>query len=137
MKKLIILAISAVAFTTLARADGIKDDDDIGSPVWLKPHHSGLHIKFKKSQGDQDTGVDLDDFIWQSNSDQSARVSSTGWSAPESTSEENIGQDDNGGDPSPAAVPEPGTLVLLGTGMLIGAAAVRKQIKSSAVSTRT
>ena len=141
MKKLIILAIAALAFGTLAKADGLKLDDDdaraLQSFRLMNAHHAhGLHLKFKKD--DNDAGIDLDDFIWtgpsKSKSIQVKSASFTAQSDSNSTEDGIIGtsQDNNGGDGNPATppstVPEPGTLALLGTGLLMGAAVVRKQM---------
>ena len=142
MKKLIILAIAALAFGTLAKADGLKLDDDdaraLQSFRLMNAHHAhGLHLKFKKD--DNDAGIDLDDFIWTGPSkSKSVQLKSEllNTRSDSKSTEDGIiatSQDNNGGDGDPATppstVPEPGTLVLLGTGLLMGAAAVRKQMR--------
>src|SRR5437667_12883857 len=66
MKKLIILAIAALAFGTLAKADGLKLDDDdaraLQSFRLMNARHAhGLHLKFKKEE--QDARMNARDFI--------------------------------------------------------------------------
>ena len=142
MKKLIILAIAALAFGTLAKADGLKLDDDdaraLQSFRFMNAHHPhGFHLKLQKD--DNDPGIDLDDFIWTGPSKSKSVQLKSELLATRSDSkstEDGISgmrQDNNGGDGDPATrpstVPEPGTLVLLGTALLMGAAAVRKQMR--------
>ena len=126
MKKLIILAIAALAFGTLAKADGLKlDDDDVNA------------LQYQKD--DNDPGIDLDDFIWVGPKPKSVQLKSEllNTRSDSKSTEDGIiatSQDNNNGgdgDPAtpPSTVPEPGTLVLLGTGLLMGAAAVRKQMR--------
>ena len=145
MSKFLFLVIASLMCGPVAKADSMKLDDDddhaLQSFRFMNAHHAhGLHLKYKKD--DNDAGIDLDDFIWTGPSKSKSVQLKSELLATRSdskstedgiiaTSQDN--QDNNGGDGDPATppstVPEPGTLVLLGTGLLMGAAAVRKQMR--------
>jgi len=140
MKKIAVLVLFALVngFATLAKADGIKPDDaanDVKSFRRLNAHHShGLHLQYQKD--DNDTGIDLDDFVWTAPGQSKAAqtISSAALTAgPDSNSSSdglagNINMQADDGVNAPSAVPEPGTLILLGTGLLIVVVAMRKRI---------
>ena len=139
MKKIAVLVVLAFVsgFAALARADGIKPDDadnDVKSFRWLNAHHAhGLHLQYQKD--DNDAGIDLDDFVWTAPGQSKAAqtISAALTAGPDSNSSSdglagNINMQADEGVNAPSAVPEPGTLILLGTGLLIVVVAMRKRI---------
>lgn len=140
---LAIFFVFVVGFATLAKADSVKSDDDDANALQsfrsMNRHHPhGFHLKYKKD--DNDAGIDFDDFIWigPGQSKTKRQLKSTSFanvSDSASTTDEIVakGQDEYSGDHDvsapPSTVPEPGTWVLLGTGLLMVITILRKRIR--------
>ena len=142
MKKITVWVIFAFAlgFGIPAKADTVKlnseDAHNIQSFRFMNAHHArGLHLKYEKD--DKDAATDFGDFVWTGpEQSKPAHVKSEWFTSSDSKLITNgiVGKDEDenssGNDGKPlAAVPEPGTLLLLGAGLLIGGAAARKRIR--------
>jgi hypothetical protein len=138
MKKLTALVIFALAIAcgTLAKADTAKPDDDDANALQafraLNRHHPhGFHLKYVKDPNDP--RIDLDDFILIGSKSKSVQVTSE--SADSNSSSDGVagnvqnGNDADGDPPTlPSSVPEQGTLILVGMGLLLTAVALRKRM---------
>jgi hypothetical protein len=130
MKTLMLLAITALTFSGLARADSFKLDDDDRSQGWSK-HYNSDSINVGDIKLNERGHDDLDDFTWNhkddTDFDHATSPSSTTWSDSASGPECNRWKSQDNDNPLPTPTPEPRTWLLMGTGLLIGAAMLRKQ----------
>ena len=121
MKKMIVIAIAILTFGSLAKADGIKPDDDGNRVSKLSKPEREARLKQKKVKKHKGTYLNTHNVVSASASSASSPVPSDSLSTRQGSGLQ--GQDDNR---NPLAnVPEPGTLLLTATALLIVASALR------------